>query len=197
MLQVSICDPFNDKVYHPTDKVILAKHNGKLFATGSFCGFDFTNLGNGALLGNKLICPTCGSNYNIESGAVDQGPSMRNISSFLIQQRDGKVNLVIPEHVPAFAKRTFLERAQIDPRTFVVVGDSEAALSVVDTLRTNFTGKIVLIPTSPFGAFENQDILVRKFHPLQKNEVFLVEPDFFERADIEVCPGTIQQINIY
>jgi len=27
MIQVSVCDPFDDKKYHPTDKVIIAKHN--------------------------------------------------------------------------------------------------------------------------------------------------------------------------
>ena len=65
MIQVSVCDPFNEATFHPTDKVIIVKHNDKYFATGSFCGFDYTNLATGAIIGEKLICPTCGSNYNI------------------------------------------------------------------------------------------------------------------------------------
>lgn len=44
MIQVSVCDPFDDNVFNPTDKVIIAKHNDKYFALGSFCGFDFTSL---------------------------------------------------------------------------------------------------------------------------------------------------------
>jgi nitrite reductase/ring-hydroxylating ferredoxin subunit len=91
MIQVSVCDPFDDTKFHPTDKVIIAKHNDKYYAVGSFCGFDYTNLATGAFLGEKLICPTCGSNYNIINGFVDQGPSLRSISSFLIQQRDNKI----------------------------------------------------------------------------------------------------------
>jgi len=62
------------------------------------------------ILGEKLICPTCGSTYNVVNGFVDQGPSIRNISSFLIQQRDEKVQLIMPEHVPAFAKKKFIKR---------------------------------------------------------------------------------------
>lgn len=81
---MSVSDPFNENVFHPTDKIIVLKHNDHYFATGSFCGFDYTNLATGAFLGEKLICPTCGSNYNVTNGFVDHGPSIRNISSFLI-----------------------------------------------------------------------------------------------------------------
>lgn len=166
MIQVSVCDPFDDTKYHPTDKVVVGKHNDKYYAVGSFCGFDYTNLATGAFLGDKLICPTCGSTYNIASGFVDQGPSLRNISSFLVQTREGKVQMVMPEHVPAFAKKKFIKRQVIDPRTFVVMGDSDAALAAIDALRTNFTGRIVVVPSSPFGQFENTDILNKKFTPL-------------------------------
>jgi nitrite reductase/ring-hydroxylating ferredoxin subunit len=72
-------------VFHPTDKVVICKIGDSYFALGSFCGFDFTNLATGAFLGEKLICPTCGSTYNINNGFVDQGPSLRGISSFLVQ----------------------------------------------------------------------------------------------------------------
>lgn len=155
MVQVSVCDPFNDQKFHPTDKVIIAKHNGQHYACGSFCGYDFTSLATGAFLGQKLICPTCGSTYNIQNGFVEQGPSLRNISSFLIQVREENIQLVVPEHIPAFAQKKYLEREIIDPRTFVIVGDSETALSVIDALRSGYTGRILLVATSPFGAFEN------------------------------------------
>lgn len=84
MIQVSVSDPFDETKFHPTDKVILCKLNDQYYALGSFCGYDYTNLGTGVFLGEKLICPTCGSNYNVKNGFVDQGPSMRNLSSFHI-----------------------------------------------------------------------------------------------------------------
>lgn len=45
MLQVSVCDPFDEDIFFPTDKVILCKHKDQLYALGSFCGYDFSNLG--------------------------------------------------------------------------------------------------------------------------------------------------------
>ncbi len=74
--------------------------------------------------------------------------------------------MVMPEHVPAFSHKSFIKRQTIDPRTLVILGDSETALSAVDALRTSYTGKIVLIPTSPYGQFENFDIMTRKFNQL-------------------------------
>lgn len=166
MIQVSISDAFNEEIFHPTDKILIIKHEDKYYALGSFCGFDFTNLGQGALIGEKLICPTCNSSYDIKSGNVETGPTMRNLSTFSIKVRNEKIELIAPEHVPAFSKKKFLKRETIDPRTYVILGDNETALSVIDALRTNFTGRIIVVPSSNFGSFENTDILRRELGPL-------------------------------
>ena len=71
MIQIAISDAFNQERFYPTDKIILCKWMDRYHALSSFCGFDFTNLATGALIGEKLICPTCGSNYDIVSGIVD------------------------------------------------------------------------------------------------------------------------------
>jgi len=76
---------------------------------------------------------------------------MRNLSSFSISIREEKLRVTLPEHIPAFSKRKFLGRSKIDPRTFVVLGDSEAALAAMDALRMSFTGNIVCIPSSSYG----------------------------------------------
>lgn len=170
-------------------------HKGRLYALGSYCGFDFTNLATGALLGEKLICPTCCSSYDIKNGLVDIGPSMRNLSNFNITTREEEIKVTVPEHIPAFAKRKFLGRSKIDPRTFVVLGDSEAALAAMDALRMSFTGNIVCIPASQYGQFENLDVLKSKFTPLTKNETFLADLDFLDRANITVIKGEVKKID--
>ena len=120
---------------------------------------------------------------------------MRNLSSFNITVRDEDIKVTVPEHIPAFAKRKFLGRSKIDPRTYVVLGDSEAALAAIDALRMSFTGNIVCIPASDFGQFENLDILKSKFTPLSKNETFLTDLDFLDRANIKVIKGDIKKID--
>ena len=76
------------------------------------------------------------------------------------------------------------------------MGDSEAALSAVDALRTSYAGEIILISTSPFGQFENLDVLRRKFGPLSKNEVYFVEENFFEAANIRVMKGELKELDV-
>lgn len=67
---------------------------------------------------------------------------------------------------------------------------------MIDALRSSFTGRIVVVPSSPFGQFENTDILTKKFTPLQKNEVYMVEDDYLDRANIDVVKGEIKTINL-
>lgn len=76
------------------------------------------------------------------------------------------------------------------------MGDSEAALSAVDALRTSYAGEIILITTSPYGQFENLDVLRRKFGPLSKNEVYFVEENFFEAANIRVMKGELKELDV-
>ena len=121
---------------------------------------------------------------------------MRNISSFGISIRKGDIKITLPEHVPAFQHKKHLKRQTLDPRVYVIIGDSPTALSAVDALRSNFTGNIVLIPQSQYGAFENTDAMVRKFKPLTNNEVFLEEDDFLDRANVTVIRGKVKFIDI-
>jgi hypothetical protein len=86
---------------------------------------------------------------------------MRNLSSFAVKVRNENIELTVPEHIPAFSKKKFLKREILDPRTFVIVGDNETVLSIIDGLRTNFTGRIVVVPVNAFGQFENIDIMKR------------------------------------
>jgi len=195
MAQVSVADPKDMDTFLPMDKVMVFNFGGKHYATGSFCGFDFTDLNNGVYLGDKIICPTCGSVYNITNGLIEQGPSMRNISSFPMQTRKKKVNMIVPDHIPAYSIREHLTREDIDPRTMIVIGDSEAALSAIITLRYAFTGRIILVPTSTTGSFENKDVLIRKFGPINKEEVYFVEPDLFKKANVEVKNEKVLKID--
>ena len=197
MVQVAISDAFDDTEFHPADKVLLLKYDGRYQALGSFCGFCYANLGQGACLGEKLACGGCGSNYDVSSGLPDQGPNMRNLSTFSCRVRNGKVEVTVPEHIPAFSKKKFVKREALDPRTIVVLGDNETALAVIDSLRTSFTGRIVCVPCNGAkGAFENLDIMKRYMGPLTKNQCFLVEDDYLDRANVDVIKGEVKSIDV-
>jgi len=92
---------------------------------------------------------------------VESGPGLRNLSTFDIKVRKGNIELTVPEHIPAFTRKKFLKRESIDPRCIVILGDNETALAAIDGLRTSFTGRIVVVPSNDFGAFENTEAMKR------------------------------------
>ena len=110
MVEVKIADAFDETKFHPTDQILLLKHDGNYFALGSFCGYCYSELGEGAFLGEKLCCAECGSNYDVTTGFVETGPNMRNLSSFPVRIRKGKLELTVPEHIPPFSKKKFINR---------------------------------------------------------------------------------------
>jgi hypothetical protein len=121
---------------------------------------------------------------------------MRNLSTFPIKIREDEIQMTVPEHIPAFSKKKFLKRTAIDPRCFVVMGENETALAVIDALRTNFTGRIVMIPSTDFGAFQNTDIMKRELSPLSKNQCYYVEDDYLDRANVDVIKGNVKVIDV-
>lgn len=195
MINISISNVEDENSFDETNKIILYNHDGKYYSTGAFCSYDYTVLTNGVVLNDKIFCPTCGSGYNLTNGFVDDGPALRNLASFPCQTRKGIVSAIIPEDIPPFGIRNISKKGQLDPRTFAVVGDSEAALSAVITLRTSgFTGRVVLIPTSSYGSFQNKEAMMTNLGPLNKDEVYSVESDLFSKMDIEVESAQLKHI---
>jgi flagellar basal body rod protein FlgG len=53
-----------------------------------------------------------------------------------------------------------------------------------------------MIPCSNFGAFENTDIMKREMGPLAKNQCYLVENDYLDRANVDVIKGQVKMIDV-
>ena len=105
------------------------------------------------------------------------------------------MKVTVPEHIPAFSKKKYLGQEKIDPRTMVILGDTQEALSAVDALRQCFTGTIVLFTMSQYGQFENPEILKKKFTNLTKFETFITDMDFLDQANVSVVRGGVEKID--
>lgn len=68
LIQLSIAKFNSPNEYDPLDRVIVLRSGDNYHALSSFCGYDMTDLANGVALGEKFICPTCGSEYRIHDG---------------------------------------------------------------------------------------------------------------------------------
>jgi nitrite reductase/ring-hydroxylating ferredoxin subunit len=168
-------------------KILVFRINDNLYATSSFCGYDLTDLKNGAMLGNKLVCPTCLSEYNVENGMSEAGPNTRYLATFPVAIRKGQVMVKVPmSRLPLFTHGPVAEPNELDPRHYIIIGDNETVFSCVDTLLKTYSGKISIITNQCGNNFVDQNKLVKSFFPLKMRHARFFEPGFLDFFNIQV-----------
>jgi len=177
-------DPFN---YF--QKMLIFKIGDNIYATGSFCSYDLTDLKEGILLGDKLTCPNCLSEYYICDGNVETGPACRNLASFPVSLRQDKLFVRVPiEKLPIFANPIIAEyNNELDPRHIVLIGDTETVVGALNTLRLFFTGKISIITNKGDQHFVDMNKLTKSMFPIRAKHA-----RFFDSKDLNEMG-----INIY
>lgn len=84
------------KLIHIKDKrIVLGRTEKGYVAFDDRCTHKGGSLAGGALMCNTVQCPWHGSQFNVETGAVTAGPAKEGISTYTIQEVDGRVLLII------------------------------------------------------------------------------------------------------
>jgi nitrite reductase/ring-hydroxylating ferredoxin subunit len=81
----------------PENHVIVYNYKDQPYITSSFCGYDGFDLSKGVFIGNKIICPNCGSSFDVTNGKVEDGPSLRNIASLPMITDEEGMKVVLPK----------------------------------------------------------------------------------------------------
>ena len=134
--------------------LLMFMYQRELYLTTSVCAFDGADLGKGLFVGDKIICPNCGSSFCIKNGHVEEGPSLRNIACVPFLLSDNGVIAVLPknEAVPRFSKQK-TPKPEPNAQTFVILGSTPEALAAIHTMNALFKGQMILLPTS--GTWDN------------------------------------------
>ena len=73
-----------------SDKVLIARYNGKIYAVGNFCSHFGVPLEYGEMFDDKLLCPAHGAAFSVVSGEPESAPALDGIPTFPVVERDGK-----------------------------------------------------------------------------------------------------------
>lgn len=187
-------------MYNPRDKVLVHNFYNDLYVTGSFCTYDGHNLRDSVLIGKKLTCGKCGSSYSIETGTVENGPALRNISAFPIDvdRKENMLYVFLPkEQIPPYGKQKIVPKAENHNETYVIIGDTLTTLGAITALRSNYNDKILIIPNGNIrygyvcskllvNAFTSKNV---RMHPIENTDRFgisgvvdtIVDDDFLEK----------------
>ena len=178
------------------NKVLVFHTQDSYYATSSFCGYDLTDLKDGVFLGNKIVCPTCMSEYNIERGNPEHGPNMKYLASFPISLKENKLILKVPEdQLPLFSLHKDMDTLDLDPRHFVLIGDTETTVSALDSLKKVFSGKISLINHQTGLDFIDFNKLSKSFFPTKAKHSRWISNDYLEKNKIQLYNDKVVKID--
>lgn len=164
-------------------------------ATGSLCTYDNkTDLSEGLLINNKLVCPEHGCEFNIFTGQVEHGPAINDLPIYNLEKFSEKTNLeksklkvYMPLLSPIALRPVLSKKHPNDFRKVIIIGCGASAIGASETLRKNaFTGDILVMCDSDYGPIQRRNL--SKFTKFAGNENFLNlrDKEFFKEADIDI-----------
>jgi nitrite reductase/ring-hydroxylating ferredoxin subunit/uncharacterized membrane protein len=80
--------------------VLLARHEGKIYALANRCAHLGGPLDEGEMKDGCVTCPWHGSTYRLDDGSVETGPTVYPQPVFEIRIRDGMIELRAPDKSP-------------------------------------------------------------------------------------------------
>lgn len=72
-------------------KVSVANVEGRFYAFDDRCTHQGCSLSTGTLVGTTVTCPCHGSEYDVRSGDVLEGPADDPVSSWVVEIHDGEL----------------------------------------------------------------------------------------------------------
>ncbi|XP_010150850.1 PREDICTED: apoptosis-inducing factor 3-like, partial [Eurypyga helias] len=167
--------------------VLLVRNRKEFSALGSKCPHYGAPLSKGVLRGERLRCPWHGACFNIQTGDIEEYPSLDCLPCFKVTVEDGKVfvtgkkkDLESSLRVKDTSRRCLLNRD-----TMLLVGGGVAALVCAETLRQEgFTGRIIVATKEKHVPYDKSKL--SKEMDLKAEDVYLRKPEFLDARGIEV-----------
>lgn len=66
-------------------EIALVSLEGQLYAIGDICPHAHCNLSDGDIEGDRVLCPCHGSEFNVRTGQVVEGPASENVATFQVR----------------------------------------------------------------------------------------------------------------
>ena len=177
-----------------SDKVLIARYNGKIYAVGNFCSHFGVPLEYGEMFDDKLLCPAHGAAFSVVSGEPESAPALDGIPTFPVVERDGKTFVQIPqEGLPRTVTQVLTPRDYDNKTHFVIIGGGAAGLNCAETLRqSGFSGKITMLSKEAIIPYD-RTLLSKALPGLETGKApslrpapFLIEASIDVRTDASV-----------
>ncbi len=173
-------------------KVLLARVNGRFHAVGATCPHYGAPLAEGALCGERLICPWHHASFDVTTGDLLEPPALDALPRYEVKVEDGRVIAVLPDEAADRRTPPMVGRdARRDDRTFVILGGGAAGYMAAQTLREEgFQGRVLMITREDRLPYDRPNLSKDYLHGHAEPEWMPLRPDeFFSEHEIEVWRG--------
>ena len=173
-------------------KVLLARVNGNVHAVGATCPHYGAPLAEGALCGERIICPWHHASFDVKSGDLLEPPALDALPRYEVRIEGERVIVALPDE-PVDRRAPLMARhdARQDERTFVILGGGAAGYMAAQTLREDgFQGRVLMITREDRLPYDRPNLSKDYLQGHAEPEWMPLRPDeFFTDYDIEVMRG--------
>ena len=169
--------------------VLLARVDDKCYAVGAYCTHYGAPLVEGALVGDKIICPWHHACFNARNGDLEEPPALDSLANYGVRIEGDEIFVDIAD--PAVDRRTpeMVEaKSEEDSRVFVIIGGGAAGYMGAQTLREDgFKGRIVMITQEAHAPYDRPNLSKDYLHGHAEPEwIPLRGEEFYKHHDIEI-----------
>src|SRR5574341_339138 len=171
--------------------VLLARVNGRFHATGATCPHYGAPLAEGALCGERIICPWHHASFDVRTGDLLEPPALDALPRYEVRVEDGRIIAVLPDEAADRRTPPMAKRDLRDGRTFMILGGGAAGYMAAQTLREEgFQGRILMITREDRLPYDRPNLSKDYLHGHAELEWMpLRSDDFFSEHEIVVWRG--------
>ena len=171
-------------------KVLLTRVGDACHAIGAHCTHYGAPLVDGALVGDRIICPWHHACFNARNGNMEEPPALDSLPNFPVTV-DGDDIYVEVSHDAPDRRSPAAYHGGDDPRTFVIVGGGAAGYMAAQTLRAEgFGGQVVMITQEDRLPYDRPNLSKDYLHGHADPEWMPLRPDdFYGEQGIETLRG--------
>lgn len=172
--------------------ILLARVNGKYHAVGATCPHYGAPLAEGALSGERIVCPWHHACFNVTTGDLEEPPALDALPCYEVRVENENVIVRLPEDAPD--RRTppmTTPDTAADARLFVILGGGAAGYAAAQTLREEgFRGRVLMVTREDRLPYDRPNLSKDYLQGHAEPGWIPLRPDeFFNEHGIEVLRG--------
>lgn len=171
--------------------VLLVRREDRFYAYQANCTHYGAPLAQGALSGDRIVCPWHHACFRASTGYQLEPPGLDSLEAYEVRVEGGDVVVRVPEEPERRRIVPMSRREKSDTRTFVVLGGGAGGEYAVEALREKgFGGRLVMITRERETPYDRPNCSKEYLQGEAPEEwMFLRGEDFYAQRDIERMHG--------